>query len=117
MSLLFSDQPQELARPTTRAGGARYIQSAAVDDEDDLTDRRERHGATGTSSSVFHTRYHASTVRQIFSGKFTLIKINKKKNKMRTAEVSNLEIIPNFILFKGSDGKVSPVPEITNFGI
>ncbi len=36
---------------------------------------------------------------------------------MRTAEVSNLEIIPNFILFKGSDGKVSPVPEITNFGI
>jgi hypothetical protein len=36
--ITISDQPQELARPTTRAGGMRYIQSAADDDEDDLTD-------------------------------------------------------------------------------
>jgi hypothetical protein len=38
IDITISDQPQELARPTTRAGGARYIQSAADDDEDDLTD-------------------------------------------------------------------------------
>ena len=36
--ITISDQPQEPARPTTRAGGTRYIQSAADDDEDDLTE-------------------------------------------------------------------------------
>jgi hypothetical protein len=66
--ITISDQPQELARPTTRAGGTRYIQSAADDDEDDLTDDESVTELQGPQARVPTQPYIPAGCRVVVAG-------------------------------------------------
>ncbi len=96
--ITISDQPQELARPTTRAGGARYIQSAAADDEDDLTDDESVTELQGPQARVPTQGTTPQQSNKIFREIHANLSKIKIKIKMRTAEVSKLEIITNLFV-------------------